>query len=416
MSTINVRPSTSASGSVGYVLYGRDSEREQKLKEDGRTRAASFAMKMAGGASTPAEFVKRAERLAEAHGRKNQLQSYVLAFHPDEFDVTNQEDLDRVRDLAVELAERMHSADYMVVVHKDSAGGHAHAHILVVNHDNFTGRSLQRYTSWKHGLRQLNDELMRDEGLSVLPDPEEPKPDWELRREAFAPGGFEQVLGDKIYESLLDKRSVNRAVFEQVLSEHGITLAVTNRDGWSYKMRRTNNGKLGRKKASGLTPEFTAAGAQTIFDYHSRKGKKHGSTGQDATGGHEGGNAVSGYADVGELNLGARRRQAANREVDGGSHESYRVREGDGRGTDEEDGSPVDLAAARAALHAAARRRDEKAAAGDRENARKRRAAAEQQRRREAARWVERDALRSRGVLDDAGDHQAAEDDGFGLG
>lgn len=412
MSTINVRPSTSAAGSVGYVLYGRDSEREQKLKEGGQTRAASFAMKMASGASTPEEFVKRAERLAAAHGRKNQLQSYVLAFHPDEFDVTKQADLDRVRDVAVELTERMHSADYMVAVHKDSAGGHAHAHILVINHDNLTGRSLQRYTSWKHGLHQLNDELMRDEGLSVLPDPEEPKPDWELRRESFAPGGFEQVLGDKVAASLMDSRSVDREAFEEVLAEHGVALAVTNRDGWNYKMRREDNNKLGRKKASGLTPEFTAEGAQALFDHHKQKEQSHGAVGD----GKAERRAAADYGDAGSLDLAARRRRAADREADEDRRRPGGVREGDGRRAVEEAGPSVDLSAARSALNAAARRRDEEQDRRDREDARKRRTAAEQQRAREAARRVERDAFRARGVRDDAEDQRAAEDDGFGLG
>ena len=312
MNTVNVRPSTNAAGAVGYILYGRDPEVRRELLRVGSTRAAAYAMSMVDDGSTPAEFIACAEAHAAAHGRTNQLQSYVLAFHPDEFDVTSQADLERIRDVAVELAERMHSADYMVAVHSDSAGGHGHAHILVINHDNLTGKSLQRYTSWKHGLRQLNDELMADEGLRVLPDPAEPKPDWELRREESAPGGFEQALGDKVYDALTDSRSTNREAFEHVLAERGVTLAVTNRDGWSYKMRRDDNGKLGRKKASALTPEFTAEGTQEIFDYHAQKGQAHGSAGQDQAGRR----AAEDYGAPGELDLTARRQHAADREAD----------------------------------------------------------------------------------------------------
>ena len=159
----------------------------------------------------------------------------------------------------------MHSADHLVVVHSDSAGGHGHAHILVMNNDNLTGKSLQRFTSWKRGLHQLNDELMREEGLRVLPDPAQPKPGWEQRREAFAAGGFEQTLGDAVLEALHDPRAVDQVAFEAVLGEHGVTLAVTNRDGWSFKMRRSDNGKIGRKKASALTPDFTADAVTEMF-------------------------------------------------------------------------------------------------------------------------------------------------------
>lgn len=280
MSTINVRSSRDAAGAVNYVLYGNSKERRAELITAGQTRAAAFAISVAGDHSaSPAAFIERTEMLAAVHGRKVELQSYVLAFSPDEFDVTDPADLERIRDVAVVLIGRMHSADYLIAVHADSSGRHGHAHILVANHDNLTGKSLQRYTSWKHGLRQLNDDLMRDEGLRVLPNPEQPKPDWELRREAFTSGGFEQTLGDKVYMALSDSRSVDQQAYERVLGEHGITLAVTHRDGWSYKMRRPDNDKLGRKKASALTPEFTAEGATAIFDIHQQnqqKGVTHG--------------------------------------------------------------------------------------------------------------------------------------------
>lgn len=158
MSTVNVLSSRDAAGAVNYVLFGNSRERRAELVEAGRTRAAAFTISVAGdhGAS-PAAFSERTEMMAAVHGRKVDLQSYVLAFAPDGFDVTDPNDL-----------------------------------------NNLTGKSLQRYTSWKHGLRQLNEDLMRDEGLRVHPEPEQPKPGWELRREAFTPGGFEQTLGDKV--------------------------------------------------------------------------------------------------------------------------------------------------------------------------------------------------------------------------
>ena len=258
MSTINVQPSKDAAASVAYVLYGNNKAFRERLRSRGQTRAAALALSMANGSTSPAEFVARAQRLAKATGRTNELYSYVLAFHPDEFDVTNIADMERIKAIAAKLAGRMHSADHLVVVHSDSAGGHGHAHILVMNHDNLTGKALQRFTSWKRGLHQLNDELMAEEWLWVLPDPAQPKPGWEQRREAFAAGGFEQTLGDAVFDALHDPRTVDQIAFEAVLAEQGVTLAVTNRDGWSFKMRRIDNSKVGRKKASALAPDFTA--------------------------------------------------------------------------------------------------------------------------------------------------------------
>lgn len=400
MSTISVQPSTSAAASVVYVVYG--SKQGQRA---GANRAASFALSMAHGGTTPEQFIERAERLAGARGRKNQTYNYVLAFSPDEFDVTKQEDLDRVRDVAMKFTERMHSADYLVVVHADSAGGHAHAHIIVINNDNHTGKSLQRYTSWKHGLHQLNDELMAEEGLSVLPDPQQTKPDWEQRREQFADGGFEQVLGDKVFDALTDSRSVDRAGFEQVLAEYGVTLAVTHRDGWTYKMRRADNGRLGRKKASGLTPEFTAEGAQQIFDYHAQKGASHESARPDQAGRR----TAADYGDAGSIDLDGARRRAASREAHEDRDRSRELREGHGRAAGHE-ADPVDLAAARARLDAA-RRRDEEAAERDREDACQHGGDTQRVEDREAAQRRKREAVRSRLVLDDAGDQEADRDD-----
>lgn len=268
MSTINVKSSKSAASAVNYVLYGADPKVRSRLRSEGRTRAAVLAIHTADGASTPEQFLARAESLARLHGRKVEAYTYVLAFHPDEFDVTSPEDMQRVCDVAKKLTESMHSADYLIAVHTDSKGQHAHAHITVTNHDNLTGKALSRYTSWRHGLHQLNDQIMREEQLRVLPDPTRPKPGWLQRREDFSPGGFEQQLGDIVNDALADPRSVDQASFEEVLAEHDVRLAVTDRDGWSFKMRRLDNGKWGRKKASALSPDFTADKAQDVFAAH----------------------------------------------------------------------------------------------------------------------------------------------------
>ncbi|GAC78797.1 Relaxase/Mobilisation nuclease domain-containing protein [Gordonia malaquae] len=269
MSIIKYKASKSGASSIDYAFYGDSGTQKMLHLAAGTSRVAAFRSSF-GDLATPAvrDVIVAA---AEGHGRKIHLHTYTLAFHPDEFDVTNPEHLDRVAAVGERLVKRMHSAGYAVVVHDDADGGHAHAHIYVVNHDDLTGQSIQRYTSWKNGLRQLNDELMESEGLRVLPDPEREKPAWIQRREDFTAGGFEQVLGDRVAAALRDPRSVDREHFEEVLAERDVTLAVTDRDGWSYKMRRTDTGKLGRKKSSGLTPEFTADGAQEIFNYHAQR-------------------------------------------------------------------------------------------------------------------------------------------------
>lgn len=411
MSTITVRSSSDAAGAVSYVLYGHDREREMRLVEAGQTRAAAYALSMAGqGDATPADFIERAELLARVHGRAIQLYSYVLAFHPKEFDVSVQEDMERVRDIAVELTERMHSADYMVVVHDDSAAGHGHAHILALNHDNLTGKAIQRYTSWLHGLHQLNDELMLEKGLDVVPSVEEPKPGWGQRRFEFADDGFEKTLGDRIHAAVLDARSVDRASYERVLAESGITLTVTHRDGWSYKMRRHDNGKIGRRKASRLTPDFTAEALQQAFDYRATKGHSHVDPGRDQSRRR----AAADFGDVGAIDIDAPRRRAAAHTTDGQSEGPDQLRQRAGRGDERTPGPAIDHAAIRAAL-GDARRRDGEQADRDGEDAPRHRVDPHPLADSAAAERRDRDTLRARRVRDDDADPAAARDDGYEL-
>ena len=233
MSTVNVQPTTSARAAVTYALFGMSDRHRRDLNAvPTRTEWYTYSME------SPEAIVTRAEQVS-AIGRRNEMYTYTQNFSPEEFDVNNPEHIQRVHDLGVKLAKRHEQCpDFLVATHTDSAGGHLHNHIYVVNHDNLTGKALSRCRSWSRGLRQVNDQLMRDEGCQVLPDPQMPKPDWDLRRSAFVEGGFEQKLGDIVVESLRDERSVDRESFEQVLAEHEVRLRVTDRDGWTYSMRR----------------------------------------------------------------------------------------------------------------------------------------------------------------------------------
>lgn len=388
MSTVNVQPTTSARTAVMYALLGTGKRRAQHEK-DGTTRAALLSCLM----DSPEEIVRRAEQVSAAFHRKNEMYSYTQNFSPKEFDVNDPSHVTRVHELGVKLARMMNSADYLVVTHTDSAGGHLHNHIYAVNHDNLTGKALSRCRSWSRGLRQVNDELMRDEGCQVLPDPQQPKPDWDLRRGAFKDGGFEQVLGDKITEALLDPRSVDREAFEQVLAEHEVRLRVTDRDGWTYSMKRSDNGKWGRRKASSLCDEFTSKGVEEVFAFHQQNQNQQNTTTKEKdderTGQAEG--AASLDAALNELRAAEEDRRDApglGRHVDIGERPDQ-----EGRGLSGEPHARVDLEAFNL---------------GDL-------AARLAQERREAERRLQRQRLRAASVLDDEADQREADDVDFNL-
>lgn len=413
MSTVNVQPTTNARSAVAYALYGTSGDRYQRFEdEDKDTRTEWYTCSM----GKPKALVARAEQI-RAIGRHNEMYTYTQNFSPEEFDVNNPEHIQRVHDLGVKLAKRMNSADFLVVTHTDSAGGHLHNHIYVVNHDNLTGKALSRCRSWSRGLRQVNDQLMRDEGCQVLPDPQQPKPDWDLRRGAFKDGGFEQKLGDIVMTALLDQRSVDHESFEQVLAEHEVRLRVTDRDGWTYSMRREDNGKWGRRKASSLCDEFTAKGVGEIFALRqqnktiTQKGEHHERSGQGQAG-------TAKLGDVSILDVKARRRRGSDTRADEVNQRDERLAQGDGRGTDSsnQEIGEVDLAAARAALADAARRRDEEQAERDREDTSRHRGAAERQARPEAERRQRSERLRAASALDDEADQREDDGDDYGLG
>lgn len=249
MAVVSVQGVTNAGGLIRYLFHGHG--------QVDTSRAAAFALSMPGEDEPSVEaFVAKARRLALLNGRKNQLYSYVQSFSKDEFSVTSLRDLETVRDIACLLAESMHSADYMVVVHDDAAGGNAHAHIAVINSDNETGKALDRYTSWAHGLHQLNDEVVADCGLTPLPDPSRKLGAWVERRKDFAKDGVERALGDAVDSVLHDPACRDMDTYKMMLAERGVTVAETARDGLTYKMREASTGKLRRRRATRLSPDF----------------------------------------------------------------------------------------------------------------------------------------------------------------
>ncbi|MEW6936295.1 relaxase/mobilization nuclease domain-containing protein [Trueperella pyogenes] len=409
MSTVNVQPTTSARSAVSYALYGTGKRRDEHAKED-TTRAALMSCTL----ESPEAIVMRAEQVSSAFNRRNEMYTYTQNFSPEEFDVNNPEHVKRVHELGVKLAKRMNSADHLVVTHTDSAGGHLHNHIYVINHDNLTGKALSRCRSWSRGLRQINDELMRDEGCQVLPDPQQPKPDWDVRREAFKEGGFEQLLGDKVMEALLDPRSVDREAFEQVLAEHEVRLRITDRDGWTYSMRRLDNGKWGRKKASALCDEFMNAKVEEVFAFHQQNNEKEK---EDERVGQAQGAAAS-IGTISSLGAAPRRRGTERHHVGEELRPGEQVPQRDGQEPGGRDGGAgnVDLAAARQALTEAAEQRDRDQAERDREDAERRRRAADRENRRKAAERRAREEVRL-GVLhhDDESQGDYGDDD-FELG
>lgn len=368
MSTTHYSPSTSAA----------DTERYIRGKED--ERGVAVTCDVPGG---PGAFARRAQALTQNTKRDVEALHYRQSFSDEEFDPKNSEDVQRVNDLGYQLAKRMHPrSDALVVTHTDGRGGKAHNHVLVINHDNKTGRALSDYRTFhdrkagnQRGVQSANDELMREHGLSVVKTLEHAPKDWELRREDFAEGGLDREMGDRMSAALADPRSVDKPNLERVIEEQNQQLgddgdrvprmrlhtAVSKRgknvgkETWTLYIedRRGESGRAERRKrTSAFSADFTPEGAQAFFDYHQQQKEQERERSARQAEAAERAERIAAAArqsrDHGDLDLDPRRRRGAEREArptGRAAKEAFGLREGHGRGTEQAHRSGVNLAA-----------------------------------------------------------------------
>lgn len=293
MSTTHYSPSRNAADTETYVRGKADE------------RGVAITCDVPGG---PGAFVARARALTQNTKREVQCLHYRQSFADTEFDPKNPSDVQRVNDMGYKLAKRMHPhADCLVVTHTDGRGGKAHNHVLVINHDNRTGKALSDFRSFhdrpemggQHGVQSANDELMREHGLSVATTAELSPKDWELRREDFAEGSLDREMGDRMDAALDDPRAVDKAGLLAVIAEQNREVgadgecvpqmrlhtsmakkgARAGQETWTlYIEDPRGEGKRAerRKRTSALSTDFTPEGAQEIFAYHQdQKEKRH---------------------------------------------------------------------------------------------------------------------------------------------
>ena len=372
MSTTHYSPSASAA----------DTERYIRGKED--ERGIAITCDVPGG---PGAFSARARSLTQNTTREVEAVHYRQSFSDEEFDPKSPEDVQRVNDLGYQLAKKMHpDSDCLVVSHVDGLGKKPHNHILVINHNNRTGKALSDYRTFhdrkagnQRGVQSANDQLMREHGLSVVKRLEHAPKDWELRREDFAEGSLDREMGDRMSAALADPRAVDKAGLVSVIEEQNQRLGDdgervprmrlhspvskkgkrAGQETWTLYIedRRGESGRAERRKrASALSADFTPEGAQAFFDYHQQqKEKEHERSARQAEAAERARAVVAAArqsGDDGAVDLDPRRRRGAEHEdchAGRTAEEARGVREGHGRGDDEaagaDHGPGVDLLA-----------------------------------------------------------------------
>lgn len=208
--------------SVRYQLYGTfGSEKYRGHMANGTTRVAA----MACDSETPEAFAARAEMLARRNSRDVEARSLVQSYGLEDLDPNKPEDIQTANDLGYLLGKELApQSDVLVVTHIDGVSGLVHNHITIVNHVNKTKKAL-RVDGRPGHLRMLNDQLMREFGMSVVVPQYvlDRGKQWAERRENAKLSEFEVQLGDNIMEALADERSVDTETFREVLAERGVT-------------------------------------------------------------------------------------------------------------------------------------------------------------------------------------------------
>ena len=420
MSTTNYSPSNSAGATEAYIR-GKNDERGVAITGDVPGMSGAFSA--------------RARALTQNTTREVEALHYRQSFSDEEFDPQNPEHIQRVNDLGYLLAKKMHpNSDALVVTHNDGRGGKAHNHILVINHDNVTGKALSNYRSFydrpdqgqQKGIQSANDELMREHGLSVAKELGHAPKDWELRREDFAEGSLDREMGDRMATALMDPRSVDKAGLEQVIAEQNtgdvprmrLHTSVAKKgknvgkETWSLYIqddRGETNRAERRKRTSMLSADFTSEGAQALFDYHTeQQEQKEQANGRITQQGEAAGRSVE-LVGVDAVGSYERRGDRGSQRADEGSQRDEVPRtggdRGDGQGGVQE--STVDHAAIRSNLLAESERRQE----AERARANAKRGSSSPERKAARRRLAE-----AQQRIDDVNRRSAEESQGYGFG
>lgn len=287
MAVMSLRRGSNLGDAVRYVERGKSGSAERKEHEkNGTDRMAAVMM----DTETLEEFIERGEGLAEANGRKVQMRSMVQSFRKEEFDPNNPSDVKYVNELGYAFGKELFpNSDVLSVTHVDGVGGHPHNHVFILNHDNETGKALT-LSNMHDYLLHRHDKFLEERSLDVVERTAsiDKYAVWEARREGNDLGKFDQELGDRIEEALLDKRSQDETSYRAVLGEKGIeliakehTIRRDNGDrkkgdvvvGWTYKMLDETGDKprMRRRKASSLSTEFTRDGTKEIFEHNKQR-------------------------------------------------------------------------------------------------------------------------------------------------
>lgn len=262
MSVIETSSIKNSAGMIGYLFYGRKAQ----VKENYRARAVFC--------STSLQILKAKADILQKTKHVAPFISIIQSFNneQDHLDFNSKKDCRYVNDLGVELANKLYpDSDCLVVTHNDGTNNKLHNHIIVLNYDYKLKHALRKNRNL-YKMRHVNDELMRERGLSVVKKSKNlEKTTFETKRIAsedknWREHDFDTILKTKIssakknsksfddFTDLLGKVDVEVKIRKSKAGKVGLTFKM--KDSYHYKkvngkkvlaprMRRRKSSKLG---------------------------------------------------------------------------------------------------------------------------------------------------------------------------
>ena len=283
MSYIAVSGVKDLNGLTAYLFFGKGKGAAERRRQGKVRTVADYC------STSLKNFLQAGNSLQVAKGLKLSAVSIIQSFSNelDGFDYKSKTDQRYVNSLGRELAHTLYpNSLFLVETHNDGKKHHnLHNHITVINFDSVTGRAVSTYLL-SH-IRQVNNELMKQHGLSII----QPKPkDWVVKsyrtkqneeehgKEWVKKYDFDTALQQKInYVLSLKPQTLDE--YTSLLNFSGINIrekayGKDKKMGLSYRMfdqyHVTKNGtKKPRErkiKASALGVKYTLRGLNIAFN------------------------------------------------------------------------------------------------------------------------------------------------------
>ena len=228
------------------------------------SRAINYAEKRAvekSGLNCDVDYAKSSFKASrELYGKTDGNQGHVIiqSFKPDE--VTPEQ----CNQLGLELAEKF-APNHQVAVYTHNDTDHVHNHIVINSIDLETGKKFNNNKQALRDLRDFNDDVCREHGLSV-PEKDTARLRYTQTEKAIADPNTKSIAQyswkDEIREAIDQSKATNMDEFKDHLSQYGIEIARVTPKSITYRHLDEDKKVRGRR----LGEDYNKGGIEDGFE------------------------------------------------------------------------------------------------------------------------------------------------------